>query len=311
LGKKTGAYILTTIAFLALLLSFPGFSARAQAQTGPSNLIMASSSNATSTSVTESLSSTSSTTLSASNTSSISTSSDSISSTSTSTTNSSTSYTSTDNGDPTVTVTSTITASDTTGISSWTHYWNQHSTGSSNADYSISFNPSYWLCTDVYVSFTGPLVESGFYGDTLQFQYFQYSPSYPSVLTSIFTDPGLTVTSDTVNYVINYNEYAPVNFAYMPNIAVKVVDTTPKSNGYVPGQIFMELTNIFPEGYQSCQNDPPAPVPEFQAGWSVIMVSVALALVFVQARNHKYGMAATKKYPRLTTQDNGAQRQTK
>jgi hypothetical protein len=103
------------------------------------------------------------------------------------------------------------------------------------ADYSISFSPSYWLCTDVQVTLTGPLVESGLYGDTLQFQYFQYSPSYPSVLKPIFTDPGLTVTSDTVNYWINYNEYAPVNFAYTPNIAVKVVDLTPKSNGYVPG----------------------------------------------------------------------------
>jgi len=139
----------------------------------------------------------------------------------------------------------------------------------------------------VQVSFTGPLVESGFYGDTLQFQYFQYSPSYPSILNPIFTDAGLTVTSDTVNYWINSIEYAPVNFAYMPNIAVKVVDVTPKANGYAPGLIFMELTNINPEGYQSCQITPPAPVPEFQAEWIIIMVSVALSLVFLQAHKRK------------------------
>jgi hypothetical protein len=145
------------------------------------------------------------------------------------------------------------------------------------------------------VTFTGPLVESGFYGDTLQFQYFQYSPSYPSVLNPIFIDPGLTVTSDTVNYWINYNEYASVNFAYMPNIAVKVVDVTPKSNGYMPGQIFMELTNITPEGYQYCQITSPAPIPEFQAEWSIIMVSVALGLVFLQAHNHKDRLVRTKK----------------
>ena len=183
-------------------------------------------------------------------------------------------------------MTSTTTTIVTIGIST---------SGSSNADYSISFSPAYWLCTDVSVTFTGPLVESGFYGDTLQFQYFQYNPSYPSVLNPIFTDPGLTVTSDTVNYWINYNEYAPVNFAYMPNIAVKVVDVTPKSNGYMPGQIFMELTNITPEGYQYCQIAPPTPTPEFQAEWIIIMVSVALGLVFLQAHNHKDRLVRTKK----------------
>jgi hypothetical protein len=138
----------------------------------------------------------------------------------------------------------------------------------------------------VQVTLTGPLVESGFYGDTLQFQYFQYNPSYPSVLNPIFTDPGLTVTSDTVSYWINYNEYGPVNFMYMPNIAVKVVDVTPKSNGYVPGQILFELTNITPEGYQSCQVGPP-PVPEFQTDWMIITVSVTLSLVFLQAHKKK------------------------
>ena len=163
--------------------------------------------------------------------------------------------------------------------------------------YSISFSPAYWPCTDVSVTFTGPLVESGYYGDTLQFQYFQYSPSYPSVLTPIFTDPGLTVTSDTVNYLINYNEYATVNFAYMPNIAVKVVDVTPKSNGYMPGQIFMQLTNIIPEGPQSCQIDPALPTPEFQADWIIIMVSMALSLIFLQTHNHKHRLVGTKKYP--------------
>ena len=313
MGKEISAYIVVTMVFLVLLLSFsPGSVARAQTQTTSYKSIIVSSStlsstpivstmtsvttvnyalNATSASISTSLISTSSNTLS---TSSNSTSTSSVASTSTSTASSS-SYTSTDNGGVTVTVTSTTTANDTTGINTWTRYWNQHSAGSSNADYSISFNPSYWPCTDVSVTFTGPLVESGYYGDTLQFQYFQYSPSYPSVLNPIFTDPGLTVTSDTVNYWINYNEYAPVNFAFMPNIAVKVVDVTPKSNGYMPGQIFMELTTINPEGYQSCQIASPAPIPEFQAEWSLIMVSVALGLLFLQAHNHKGRLMRTKK----------------
>jgi len=128
------------------------------------------------------------------------------------------------------------------------------------------------------------------YGDTLQFQYYQYSPSYPSVLYPIFTDPGLTVTSDSVNYWINYGEYAPVNFAYMPNIAVKVVDVTPKSNGYAPGLLFMELTNITPEASQSCGFDspppPPAPIPEFPVAWVMIMASVILGLAFLQVNKH-------------------------
>jgi hypothetical protein len=131
--------------------------------------------------------------------------------------------------------------------------------------------------------FTGPLVESGFYGDTLQFQYFQYDPSYPSVLVPIFTDQGLTVTSDTVNYWIGAGEYSPVNFASLPDIAVKVVDVTTKPNGYVPGLIFMELTNITPEGAQNCL--PPVPTPEFQVQWLVIMASIVLSLVLL--RVHK------------------------
>jgi hypothetical protein len=132
------------------------------------------------------------------------------------------------------------------------------------------------------VTFTGPLVESGFYGDTLQFQYFQYNPSYPSVLVPIFTDSGLTVTGDTVNYWISHNEYVQANFAYQPNIAVKVVDLTPKSNRYPPGLIFMDLTNITPEGIESCPSAVPA--PEFQVQWLVITVSIVLSLVFPKIR---------------------------
>jgi len=132
------------------------------------------------------------------------------------------------------------------------------------------------------VTFTGPLVESGHYGDTLQFQYFQYNPAYPSILTPIFTDSGLTVTSDAVNYWISSNEYAAVNFAYQPNIAVKVIDLTPKSNGYAPGLIFMELTNITPEAGQACVA--PAPAPEFQVQWIVVVASLLLSLVFLKTR---------------------------
>jgi len=146
----------------------------------------------------------------------------------------------------------------------------------------MSFNPPYWFCSDVSVTFTGPLVESGRYGDTLQFQYFQYNPAYPSILTPIFTDSGLTVTSDVINYWISSNEYASVNFAYQPNIAVKVIDLTPRSNGYASGLIFMELTNITPEAGQACA--PPAPAPEFQLQWIVIVASMLLSLVFLKTR---------------------------
>lgn len=159
----------------------------------------------------------------------------------------------------------------------------------SGTDYSMNFSPAYWLCTNVLVTFTGPLVESGLYGDTLQFQYFQYSPSYPSVLIPIFADSGLTVTSDTVSYWMSYAEYAQFNFAYQPNIAVKVVDLTPKSNGYNPGLIFMQLTNITPESGLYCQYDPPSPptpVPEFRAEWLIIMASVALGLLFIRVHRH-------------------------
>lgn len=133
------------------------------------------------------------------------------------------------------------------------------------------------------MTFTGPLVESGFYGDTLQFQYFQYNPTYPSVLVPIFTDPALTVTSDTVSYWIGYGEYAGVNFAYLPNIAIKVVDMTVKPNGYAPGQIFFQLTSITPESGPYCQ-PPPAPAPEFQAQWIVIIASIVLSLVVLRVR---------------------------
>jgi len=132
------------------------------------------------------------------------------------------------------------------------------------------------------VTFTGPLVESGLYGDTLQFQYFQYNPTYPSVLVPIFTDTGLTVTSDTVNYWISFAEYTQVNFAYLPNLAVKVVDLTTKSNGYAPGLIYMDLTNVTPGGIQSCP--PPAPTPEFQVQWFVIIASILLSLMLLRVR---------------------------
>jgi hypothetical protein len=157
----------------------------------------------------------------------------------------------------------------------------------SMSSYSISFSPPYWLCTDVFVTFTGPLVESGFFGDTLQFQYFQYDPNLPSLLNPIFTDAPLTVTSDTVSYWIHYPEYAGVNFLYMPDIAVKVVDVTPKSNGYLPGLIFMELTNISPESYQSCQIDSSTPIPEFQVPWLTAIISLAVSSVFIQVRKRK------------------------
>jgi hypothetical protein len=160
----------------------------------------------------------------------------------------------------------------------------------SSSGYSISFSPPYWLCTDVSVTFTGPLVESGYLGDTLQFQYFQYSPSYPSVLNPIFTDSSLTVTSDTVTYWIRYPEYAPVNFAYMPNIAVKVVDVTVKSNGYAPGLIFMQLTNVTPESFQSCGIiSPPPGNPEFQVTWLIVIVSLAVSLVLLRVRAVRKG----------------------
>ena len=185
----------------------------------------------------------------------------------------------------TVTITSTAT--------SYEKHFTFTKTLGSSAGYSISFNPPFWLCTDVSVTFTGPLVESGFYGDTLQFQYFQYNPSYPSILNPIFMDPSLTVTSDSVSYWIHYPEYAPVSFAYMPDVAVKVIDVTPKSNGYAPGLIFMQLTNITPESYQSCQIGSTTSTPEFQAQWVMVMVSLAMGSVFLQVhlarKRHNHG----------------------
>jgi len=87
-----------------------------------------------------------------------------------------------------------------------------------------------------------------------------------------------------VNYWIGYNEYAPVNFAYLPNIAVKVVDVTPKSNGYAPGLIFLQLTNVTPEGGQYCQ--PPAPAPEFQTESFMIVTALVFALLFLRVHKH-------------------------
>jgi len=186
--------------------------------------------------------------------------------------------------------TSTIVASDntTTTVTSW-----QTASSENYPDYgaySISFSPSYWLCNPVSVTFTGPLVESGYYGDTLQFQYFQYNPTYPSVLTPIFTDPSLTVTSDTVSYWIGAGEYAGVNFAYQPNIAVKVVDLSPKSNGYPPGLIYFDLTNISPEGLNYCPYPYPAPYPspEFQFQWLVIIASIVLSLAVLRVRKRQH-----------------------
>ena len=152
----------------------------------------------------------------------------------------------------------------------------------SMSGYSISFSPPYWFCTDSYVTFTGPLIESGFYGDTLQFQYFQYDPNLPSQLNPIFMDAPFTVTSDSVSYWIRYPEYASVSFAYMPYVAVKVIDLTPKSNGAIPGLIFMQLTNITPQGSQSCQIDSSINTPEFPFQWFVIMASLAVGSVLIQ-----------------------------
>ena len=133
-------------------------------------------------------------------------------------------------------------------------------------------------------------MESGLYGDTLQFEFFQYSPSYPSVLVPLFTDSGLTVTSDTVNYWISPSEYAGANFAYQPNIAVKVLDLTPKWNSYTPGLLYMQLTSITPEGGQYCQYDsPPIPAPEFPTAATellLILTSMGLSLAFLRVRRH-------------------------
>ena len=176
-----------------------------------------------------------------------------------------------------VTVTSTDTAITSTAISSW-----------NDPAYSISFSPPYWFCSDVSVTFTGPLLQSGYYGDTLQFQYYQYNPSYPSVLTPIFSDNDLTVTSDTVSYWVGFGEYAQVNFAYQPYVAIKVIDLTPTSNGYPPGLIFFQLTNITPQSLQYCTNFDPNPVPEFQLQWLVIVASIILSLGFLTIRKRHH-----------------------
>ena len=146
------------------------------------------------------------------------------------------------------------------------------------------------------MTFTGPLVESGYYGDNLQFQYYQYSPNYPSVLNPIFTDSGLTVTSDTVNYWVGFNEYAPVNFAYMPDLAVKVIDVTPHSNGAPPGLLYMDLTNASPQSSQSCALDPAIPTPEFQADWLMILATVLLSLVILRVHKFQQNDKPSHKY---------------
>jgi len=318
LGKRVTICILVTIAMFAVLSSLPyrsvaGYQAQTTSTTSNStttaSIISSTSISNTSTTSTESYASTSTSTSLSSTTDSTS-SSNTITATgsvsnSSSATSDITSLTSTDSGWITVTMTSTTTTvatfeTGTSSTSSADYSWNHQPTYQPatcqpgypgytcypSSDYSISFSPEYWLCTDASVTFTGPLVESGHYGDNLQFQYFQYNPSYPSVLYPIFTDPGLTVTSDTVNYWINYNEYAQVNFAYLPNLAVKVVDVTPNSRGYAPGLIFMELTNITPAGGQYCQFDSPLPTPEFQAQWLMIIASVGLGLLFLRIHKH-------------------------
>ena len=297
MDKRISISTIIGIVLLALLLSLSyGPVAHAQTQTNSttsgstlmitSTIPLTSNSDTTasttasyaSTMASTSLGATTNTTTSTSNVSN-STSTASMISTSTSTESNSTTFTETSKSEVTVTMTSL--ASTTTTMATLAT-----STSTSDPAYSISFGPAYWLCTNVFVTFTGPLVESGYYGDTLQFQYYQYASNYPSVLTPIFTDSGLTVTSDTVSYWVNYNEYAPVNFAYMPNLAVKVVDITPKSNGYTPGLIFMQLTSIAPEGAQYCQYDAPTPTPEFQAQWLVIMPTVVLSLLLLRAHKH-------------------------
>ena len=79
-----------------------------------------------------------------------------------------------------------------------------------------------------------------------------------------------------------------MNFAYLPYLAVRVVDVTPKSNGYIPGLIFMDLTNVTPESGPYCQYDSPVAAPEFQTASNellVVIFSLAVALVFL--RVHK------------------------
>jgi len=281
LSKRINICILVTVAFLALLFSFSsGPDARAQLNDASSNFTTMNASTLTSSTVTTS-SSLSYSSLDPTTNGTSSTFETGVATTSTSTgvASSVTSSTSSDSGWSTVAMTTTATAAATSETTTST-------STSSSVDYSISFSPTYWLCTPISVTFAGPLVESGFYGDTLQFQYFQYNPSYPSVLNPIFTDSGLTVTSDTVNYWIGYGEYAPVNFAYQPDLAVKVVDVTPKSNGYAPGLLFMQLTNVSPGSGSYCAYDPSMPTPEFQAQWLMIIASMMLGLVFLRVHKH-------------------------
>jgi hypothetical protein len=297
LGKRISICIVVAISLLALLSLFTsGPIVRAQTQpnsTSTNSTAIASAISSTQTSNLNTTSTTSYVLTSTSEPTTLVTTIDTTSSISSATLVTSTSfvasntttYTSsvtdlTSTTDDPVTVTVTSTASTATA---WSRTWRS---STDYGGYSISFSPQYWFCSDVSVTFTGPLVESGHYGDILQFQYLQYNPTYPSVLNPIFTDAGLTVTSDTVNYWINANEYAQVNFAYQPNIAVKVLDLTPKSNGYTPGLIFMDLTNITPQGLQYCTYS--APAPEFQVQWFVIVASIVLSLVVLRIRKQRH-----------------------
>jgi predicted secreted protein with PEFG-CTERM motif len=158
------------------------------------------------------------------------------------------------------------------------------STSVSATGYSISFFPAYWPCSMVQVTFTGPLVESGYYGDSLLFQYYQYSPTLPSVQNLIFTDGPLTVTSDTVQYWIQSSEYSSINFAYQPYIAVRVTDITVK-NGISPGQIFFQLTQVAPEGYQGCAQS--SPTPEFPSYAPMILLAMTVCVVALRRRSNE------------------------
>ena len=277
--KRIGTCVVITVAILVLLVSLTGGStAHAQMNSTASESTSSVSTNVSFTSIsTSSSSQNSSTSLSSmilqSSTDTISSSASQTEVVTSASTDSSSSDSVTSNF-TTVTVTSTT----TTGMSSVT-------STSGGSDYSIAFYPTYWPCTDVSVTFSGPLIESGYYGDTLQFQYFQYNPTYPSILSPIFTDSDLTVTGDTVDYWISYTQYAQVNFAYQPYIAVKVVDITAKSNGYSPGLIFMQLTDTTPYNSQYCQYDPAIPTPEFPAQWLIIVTSMLLGLAVLRVRN--------------------------
>lgn len=305
MGKRTQMYILIALTCCALLSTFMSSSA-AQAQTAtnstftgfsttstsrilnyssisePNTNVTSQSSNSSTSSSSSFIATESFTSVSSETNTQTSTATAPPSLSRTSTTTESTTLATTSNDSVTVTVTSTTTSQVAIATTTWV---------TDNAAYSISFSPQYWFCNGISVTFTGPLIESGLYGDTLQFEYFQYNPTYPSVLVPLFTDSGLTVTSDTVNYWITPAEYTQTNFEYLPNLAVKVIDLTPGSNGYAPGLIFMQLTEITPQGGQYCQYDSaPIPAPEFPTTGSellLILASMGLSLAFLRVRRHR------------------------